>query len=230
MSQRSYSGTDIKTLFALSRNICAFTDVDSRRGCEERLTDPAWGRVKGQIAHIRGWLPGSARHDPDYESPHRYENLILLCPNHHVEIDELEPEKYTVEVLEEMKLRSEGKGTNAEWVPTADASRKLYRQALGELAIQRLRAQQANLESLQSRLVTELQVLPEAERLVFVLRYVEHFSRDEVAEVMDRPVASVSGVEKRARAKLRTALDLPPRFDFDSAFDFPEGELGSSFR
>lgn len=36
-----------------------------------------------------------------------YENLILLCPNHHKLIDVLEPDRYTVEVLEEMKYGHE---------------------------------------------------------------------------------------------------------------------------
>jgi hypothetical protein len=42
----------IKTLFALSCNICAFP------GCEERLTDPAWRETKADVAHIRGKKPG----------------------------------------------------------------------------------------------------------------------------------------------------------------------------
>lgn len=47
----------VKTLFALSSNICAMP------GCEERLTDPRWPRVKAQVAHIRGEKAGSARYD-----------------------------------------------------------------------------------------------------------------------------------------------------------------------
>lgn len=93
----------IKTLFAYSSNICA------RPRCEERLTDPAWPRVKGQLAHIRGEKPGSARYDPTMTDAERaaYENLILLCPNCHKLVDDLEPDAHTVEVLEVWKDRHE---------------------------------------------------------------------------------------------------------------------------
>src|SRR5437879_1102376 len=100
-----YSETVVKALFAMSRNVCAFVDVGTGRACEETLTDPQWKRVKAEIAHIRGLLPTSARYDADYEDPNGFENLCLLCPTHHTQIDDLEPERYTVEVLLEMKNR-----------------------------------------------------------------------------------------------------------------------------
>src|ERR1019366_5302706 len=40
-----------------------------------------------------------------------FENLILMCPNHHQEVDDLDPERYPVELLSDMKNRSmEGAG------------------------------------------------------------------------------------------------------------------------
>lgn len=53
--------TTIKTLFALSCNRCAYP------GCDLRLTDPAWGGVKADIAHIRGEKPGAARYAPEID-------------------------------------------------------------------------------------------------------------------------------------------------------------------
>lgn len=96
----------MKTLFALSRNVCFFNDPDVKT-CEERLTDPRWRRVKARIAHIRGEHPGSARYDPDQPDPERqgFENLLLLCPGCHTLIDELEPDAYPVERLQAMKER-----------------------------------------------------------------------------------------------------------------------------
>jgi len=41
----------------LSNNDCAFSDVDTDIGCEEKLTDPTWTQVKAQICHIRGLGP-----------------------------------------------------------------------------------------------------------------------------------------------------------------------------
>ena len=94
----------IKTLFALSRNICALPS------CEQKLTSPRWPRVKARVAHIRGEKPGSARYDPTMTDKARahFNNLILLCPTCHSIIDELEPDRYTVEVLEDIKARHEG--------------------------------------------------------------------------------------------------------------------------
>lgn len=93
------SETAVKTLFANSRNLCFFT------ACEEHLTDPTWRQVNGEIAHIKGDHPGSARYDANQSEKDRqgYDNLMLLCPKHHKLIDRLEPDAYPVERLVEIK-------------------------------------------------------------------------------------------------------------------------------
>jgi hypothetical protein len=75
--------------------------------CEERLTDPSWRQVNAEVAHIKGDRPGSARYDPDQSKADRqgYENLMLLCPKHHKEIDRLRPDAYPVEVLQAMRTK-----------------------------------------------------------------------------------------------------------------------------
>jgi hypothetical protein len=87
----------LKKLFALSRNVCAY------RGCEERMADPKWPSVQGRVAHIRGDRPGSARYDSSMTDEQRraFENLILLCPNDHALIDELERDAHPPELLEQ---------------------------------------------------------------------------------------------------------------------------------
>jgi hypothetical protein len=104
--------TTVKTLFALSGNACAFT------GCEVVLTSPKWRKVRGEMAHIRGERFGSARFDPAMTDDERraFENLMLLCPNHHTEIDDLDPDAYTVERLIKMKEDHESRG-NPVWAP-----------------------------------------------------------------------------------------------------------------
>jgi hypothetical protein len=106
--QPNVSQTVIKTLFALSGNACGFADIDSGRGCEEKLTHPDWKQVKARISHIRAWSPGGPRYDPAMTDEERndFDNLILLCPTHSTVIDELEPDRYTVEVLLEMKQKA----------------------------------------------------------------------------------------------------------------------------
>jgi hypothetical protein len=102
-SRMAPSVSVVKTLFALSGNTCAFT------GCETKLTAPGWRRVNADVAHICGENPGAARFDPAMSDAERngFDNLILVCPNHHRLIVDLEPEAHTVEMLREMKQRHE---------------------------------------------------------------------------------------------------------------------------
>jgi hypothetical protein len=99
----------IKALFAMSNNVCAFRDPDRNQSCEVVLTNPSWKQVKARMCHIRGEAPGSARFDESMTDEERrsYENIILMCPNHHSVIDECEPERFTVAILEEMKRVAE---------------------------------------------------------------------------------------------------------------------------
>ena len=114
----------IKKLFALTGNTCAFQSLDDGRGCELELARPEWPRTQGQIAHIRGERPTSARYDERMTDHERaaFENLIVLCPTHHHFVDYVEPDRYTVEVLTAMKDRHERSGPRA-WASEADLER-----------------------------------------------------------------------------------------------------------
>lgn len=103
--------TTIKTLFALSCNRCAYP------GCDLRLTDPAWGGVKADIAHIRGEKPGAARYAPDMDENERIaiDNLMLLCPNHHREIDRLDPLNWPADRLVQLKADHEAGCEQKQW-------------------------------------------------------------------------------------------------------------------
>ena len=75
--------------------------------------------LTGEVCHIKGARPGSARFD-QYQPPaerHDYENLILMCPTHHTVID-ADEEAYTVERLQRMKHDHEEKSKP---IPDADA-------------------------------------------------------------------------------------------------------------
>jgi hypothetical protein len=103
----------VKTLFALSGNTCALPD------CEVTLTDPSWSSVRAEMAHIRGGMPGSARYDAAMtpEARRDFDNLILLCPNCHALIDDLNPQAYPVDRLNEIKARHESRAeTGSLWV------------------------------------------------------------------------------------------------------------------
>ncbi|MEY2581515.1 MAG: hypothetical protein QOE09_1364 [Ilumatobacteraceae bacterium] len=102
-NRRHYREAVLKKLFALSRNSCAFPR------CEEVLSKPEWSRVLAKVCHIAGLNEGSARHDPamKIEECNDYPNLLLLCPNHHDLIDVLEPERFDVDDLLDMKRAHE---------------------------------------------------------------------------------------------------------------------------
>ncbi len=104
----SISDKSIKLLWSNAAGRCSFP------GCEKRLTveqaaDTA-PYTLGEMAHIKGKNPGSNRHDSTQNDDERdrYENLVLLCPNHHTEIDKPENEsKYSVAWLIEAKSNHE---------------------------------------------------------------------------------------------------------------------------
>lgn len=94
----------VKKLFALSRNRCAYPD------CLTVIVQPT-GTVTGEICHIKAQNQDGPRFDPKQsnEERHGFDNLILLCNVHHCIIDS-EPERYTVELLGEMKELHERDG------------------------------------------------------------------------------------------------------------------------
>lgn len=89
----------VKRLFAVSGNLCAFPN------CKCTLVDQQSGKIIGQICHIKGKRIGAKRHDPRQSDDERegFDNLILLCANHHAVIDDDEI-AYTVERLCKMKI------------------------------------------------------------------------------------------------------------------------------
>lgn len=97
--KRYYSRPVLKKLYALSHNICALPS------CEVTFAKPEWPQVRARICHIAGLNEGSARYDPAMTDVERndFPNLLLLCPNCHELIDNLEPERYTFDELMEIK-------------------------------------------------------------------------------------------------------------------------------
>ena len=97
---RQYSQLTIKRLYSLSGNKCAFP------GCPVTFLNPNDETNISQICHIQDAkenLYKSDRFNSTMTDKDRvdYNNLILLCPNHHVETNDTT--KYTVEVLKKMK-------------------------------------------------------------------------------------------------------------------------------
>ena len=96
-----------KIVIFKSGNRCAFPDCNKKLtidGTDEGDLDS----IVGELAHIEGDKPNSARYNSSSEDNERNSpcNIIVLCNTHHKVIDD-QPEKYTVEVLKDMKLRHE---------------------------------------------------------------------------------------------------------------------------
>jgi len=91
-------------LYARSGNLCEFP------GCTHSLfeNDDTETTNIGEICHIEGLNPNSARYNPKSSDRERnsIKNLILLCANHHSIVDQDET-LYTVEKLKQMKAEHE---------------------------------------------------------------------------------------------------------------------------
>lgn len=76
---------DVKLLWSTAGGRC------SMPGCRLQLTAQGEPATLGDMAHIKGENQGSARVDAAMTDEERnaYGNLILLCPTHHREIDQL---------------------------------------------------------------------------------------------------------------------------------------------
>ncbi|MCS3922577.1 hypothetical protein M2325_001273 [Methanococcus voltae PS] len=99
---RNISSKTMKLLFANSGNKCAI--------CKTDITDKEDGNatVLGEMAHIEGLNPNSARYNTNMTDPERnsYDNLMILCPTCHAKIDHNEA-KYTTYDLKKIKLDHE---------------------------------------------------------------------------------------------------------------------------
>ena len=102
-------------LFALSGNRCAFPD------CTHSFVSDTHVKPIYAIAHITAENPGGPRYDPTQTDDERrsFDNLMLLCPNHHALIDK-HPGQYPVETLLGMKQKHEKQYAN--WHPSPDVS------------------------------------------------------------------------------------------------------------
>jgi hypothetical protein len=96
-----------RQLFVFSGNECAWGDPN----CTQRLVTAENGWV-GEIAHIIGAEPGSARHEEwdgkDVNDLRDFSNLMLLCEVHGKNIDDTNSRaEFTVEYLRAVKERHE---------------------------------------------------------------------------------------------------------------------------
>lgn len=100
---------DIKKLWGLAAGRC------SKPGCEDECikfldaTDPT---VIGEMAHVIAKKPDGPRGMPS-GGEDTYENLILLCPTHHTEIDKAPEGIFSAEIIHNWKQAHELRVSNS---------------------------------------------------------------------------------------------------------------------
>jgi hypothetical protein len=97
---RNYSDQTLKKLFALAGNECSFPS------CNQQMVNRQNAK-NSNICHIEAANPGGERYNANMSDQKRadYENLILLCIQHHDETDDVET--YSVDILKQMKTDHE---------------------------------------------------------------------------------------------------------------------------
>lgn len=92
----------LRRIYSLSGNLCAFPE------CRQLMFDEN-GNFVGKVCHIEAAMPGGERFNSKMSNEDRrqFENLILMCEQHHIETDNTE--KYTVEIMKQMKEMHERK-------------------------------------------------------------------------------------------------------------------------
>jgi|694.fasta_scaffold58807_1 hypothetical protein len=98
-------GETLRELYLKSGNQCAYPDCT-------RLMIDSEGTFIGQVCHIEAAEEGGERFNESQTNEERrqFANLMLMCYEHHVKTDD--GQKYTVEVLREMKKAHEAKFTD----------------------------------------------------------------------------------------------------------------------
>lgn len=98
------SQKDIKLLWGRSGNRCAICKIELTQDCESNVAS----FTLGEQAHIVGEQESAARGKSTLTIDERnsYHNLILLCPNHHTEIDK-NVDDWSVEKLHHTKSKHE---------------------------------------------------------------------------------------------------------------------------
>ncbi len=105
----------------LSRNQCAFP------GCSNVIRDPKEYISLGNICHISGFDTKHHRFDSDMTNEQRrsYDNLILLCGQHHPLVDKSKEESgYSISYVKEMKKQHET-GLNNDIIIYTDTPKRL---------------------------------------------------------------------------------------------------------
>ena len=112
----------LRRLFAYSRNLCAFEN------CSCPVINQ-FGQLQAEVCHIEAANETGQRFNPAQtnEDRRQFENLILLCRNHHTETNDVV--RYPTPVMRQMKASHEAKA-HLGITPTAEAQQRFVDQSI----------------------------------------------------------------------------------------------------
>lgn len=154
VATRSYTDKTLKVLFALSGNQCA------EPSCTQPVILPPKGgagfMVLGRIAHIYAFSERGPRGKAGLTAKqlNAVENLLLLCPSHHDEVDG-QHQRFPATTLLEWKARQEAKATE-------DLTRSISDLGYAELEV----AAQAVAKASPSASTDGLAAIPPADKII----------------------------------------------------------------
>ena len=130
MSPVSITQQTLKKLFALSGNKCAFPN------CNNPIYDTENDSLIGEMCHIKAKCANGPRFDENQTDEERnsFENLILMCSNHHIFIDD-DPASYIVERLQKIKADHESQNIREE--PSESTINNIMVNLLGNVTLTR---------------------------------------------------------------------------------------------
>lgn len=116
---------DLKKLFALSGNRCAFPD------CPNHLVNED-GNLIAQVCHIEAAEEGGERFNPKMTDDERasFDNLIIFCATHHLTTNDVQ--KYSVNVLKTLKQKHEARFSKDKYQPTEAVIEQAQKQILNQ--------------------------------------------------------------------------------------------------
>lgn len=232
--QRKITIKIVKQLFALSGNLCAFPD------CTERIVDSS-DTIIGEICHIKGHKPNSARYDPKQTDAERrsFDNLILMCGKHNKIVDDNNNHhKYTVEWLRRVKAQHEAKHRHAKNAPpTSDAIRQFLAKKFVDTsefdephypqnlkALMRSLDEKFSKEEKEQKLVEARELLSKLESLPLVsrkfLRRLLERAESERMSVLLKEIENALGLSRRDLLEELSVLESRGLAEFDEEYGY----------
>ncbi|EGQ8476334.1 hypothetical protein AB6919_003586 [Vibrio cholerae] len=144
----------VRALFARSGNQCAFP------GCTHLMINSKQQFV-GQICHIEAAMPQGERFNADQSDEERrsYDNLLLLCYQHHIETDDVD--EFTVEKLKRIKQSHESQFLKSDFkIDESALFRLTFEMEQYWEKIERLNTVEHSMQDLAFRVSTQNHYLP----------------------------------------------------------------------